>query len=119
VFCSNLLFDGVRVDFAKPLNENYSLHHSFQMGSQIVPSLYSFQAVYGDTNSILSGQMDSYGNLHGRTQNTWKSFVAKSQVSSYICACTHAGTHHILQVGENVDQKMIGKMRFLGGWTLN
>jgi hypothetical protein len=83
VFCSTLLFDGVRVDFAKPLNEKYSLHHSFQMGSQIAPSSYSFQPIYGDVNSVLSGQIDSAGNLHGRTQNTWKVFTAKTQVNFF------------------------------------
>jgi hypothetical protein len=51
------------------------------MGSQLLPSLYSFQTIYGDTNSVLSGQIDSFGNLHGRTQNTWSSLTAKSQAS--------------------------------------
>ncbi|KAJ1515146.1 translocase of outer mitochondrial membrane [Coelomomyces lativittatus] len=65
-FVSHQFFDGLKVDFAKSLSQNFQINHSFQLGSQAGPNTYSFGAVFVDDRVLLHGMMDSDYNLNGR-----------------------------------------------------
>lgn len=41
-----MLFDGAKVDVAKPLNNEFQVSHKFRMGSATVPSTYQFGSIF-------------------------------------------------------------------------
>lgn len=66
VFVTHQFFDGLKVDFAKSLSQNFQINHAFQLGSQVGPSTYSFGSVFVNDKILLHGMMDSDYNLTGR-----------------------------------------------------
>lgn len=66
VFVTHQFFDGLKVDFAKSLSQNFQINHAFQLGSQAGPSNYSFGSVFVNDKVLLHGMMDSDYNLNGR-----------------------------------------------------
>jgi len=74
------LFEGVRFDFAKPLNAKFSLSHSVYMGSIEVPTqstqvvkmpmaTYEFGANWLDTRTMLIGRILTDGRMTGRIKH--------------------------------------------------
>jgi mitochondrial import receptor subunit TOM40 len=46
------MFDGMKVDFSKGLSPHFQINHSFHLGSQVLPSAYTFGAVYAVDQNV-------------------------------------------------------------------
>nr|ACG27157.1 mitochondrial import receptor subunit TOM40 [Zea mays] len=70
---NNFFFDGARADLTKGLSMNpqFSVTHSFALGSQTMPPSYSFGAVYATESTLLQGNVDNEGSLSGRYHSNW------------------------------------------------
>eukprot|EP00033_Pygsuia_biforma_P002220 GCRY01002460.1.p1 GENE.GCRY01002460.1~~GCRY01002460.1.p1 ORF type:complete len:331 (-),score=47.03 GCRY01002460.1:558-1490(-) len=59
-------FEGLKVDFAKTLSENFTITHSLSLGERAAPSTYNFGAHYNGQKFSISSRMDKDGNLTAR-----------------------------------------------------
>ena len=90
------VFEGMRFDFTKPLNQNFSLSHSLTMGSVEMPtqnpaqivkipfSSYEFGANLIGNKGMMIGRMLSDGRMSGRVKydlNDMFSFKLQAQLS--------------------------------------
>jgi mitochondrial import receptor subunit TOM40 len=63
--------EGVKVDIASILSENFNIVHSFQWGSQNNPGVYQFGATFTDPKFVIGGQLDHAGTLNGKFCYNW------------------------------------------------
>jgi len=70
---TNFFFDGARADLAKNLSVSplFQVTHSFSLASQTAPPTYNFGAVFANNSVLLTGNVDSEGNVNGRFNHGW------------------------------------------------
>eukprot|EP00158_Paraphelidium_tribonemae_P001661 Partr_v1_DN24664_c0_g2_i1_m59785 putative Translocase of outer mitochondrial membrane 40 homolog len=66
IFTTNFLFDGMKFDMSKGFSPNFNVTHSFHLGSQSLPSSYSFGSFFGGHRGFITGSVDHEGSLQAR-----------------------------------------------------
>ena len=63
--------DGVKVDIASILSENFNVVHSFSWANPSHQGVYQFGATYTQPKFVIGGQVDHAGTLQGKICYNW------------------------------------------------
>jgi mitochondrial import receptor subunit TOM40 len=80
VFTTNYLFDGAKFDLGQPISQMVQLTHTFQLGSQMMPSSYTVAGMMVHDRVFANASLDHGMNMSGRVNYTMvEGVVAKVQ----------------------------------------